>query len=85
MTFGTSSRAAEQASKLLKESTSQLILGRAALQRCDKQFVFTSGFSRRGQALHHEDVFQQQAMELFGIHQIFIKSQHSRNLASLSC
>jgi len=38
-----------------------LILGGAALQRCDNRFVFTSGFSRRGQAVRHERIFQQPA------------------------
>jgi len=38
-----------------------LILGGAALQRCDNRFVLTSGFSRRGQAVRREGLFQQPA------------------------
>jgi len=34
--------------QLLKNSISPLILGGAALQRCDNVLVLTFGFSRRG-------------------------------------
>jgi hypothetical protein len=42
-----------------KKSMLHLILGGAALQRCDNQSVFTSGFSRRGQVVRGEGLFPQ--------------------------
>lgn len=62
-----------QLHRLREKSILRWILGGAAVHRCDKQIVFSIGFSRCGKADGAEDAFSADVKSLF--HKVIIPAR----------